>query len=87
MMHKSVLSVPELLKVTPIDDIRTVGGFEATNDEVLSLNCAGFVTDDGYYQCDELSKYFKLSVNGTMPDHQLELLDLELPVPFIILVH
>ena len=83
-MHKFVLSVPEILKVTSIDDIRTVTGFEATKDEVLSLNCVGFVTDDSYYQCDELSKYFKLSVNGTMPDRQLKLLDLELPVPFII---
>ena len=78
-MHKFVLSVPELLKITPIDDIRTVSGFEATNDEVLSLHCAGFVTDDGYYQCDDLSKYIKLSIDGTMTNRQLEL-----PKPFII---
>lgn len=83
-MHKFVLSVPELLKITPIDDICTVSGFEATNDEVLSFHCAGFVTDDGYYQCDELPKYLKLSIDGTITDRQLELPELELPKPFII---
>lgn len=65
-MHKPILTAPELLKVTPIDDILTVSGFEATKDEILSLNCTGFVTSDKYYQCDDLTKYIKLSIDGTM---------------------
>ena len=65
-MQKPILSAPELLKVTPIDDILSVSGFEATKDQILSINCTGFVTSDKYYQCDDLTKYIKLSIDGTM---------------------